>query len=499
MIPLISMAGIGKAYGNTVALSNVSLNLMPGQVHGLMGENGAGKSTLMKILAGVVHPDVGTVLKQGQPIKLKGPRDALRQGISTVFQELSLLPNLTISENMFLGKELRSSLGGMNRREMEEKTEAALLELGMQLSPTTLVARLSVAQQQFVEIARGISANADVVILDEPTAALNAADVHLLNKHITKLKEQNKAIVYISHRMEEIFEVCDVVTVLKDGCLVGEKQIHELTPKTLVSMMVGRDLGDLFPPRVSGTPGAIALQMKGIKLKENSKPIDLTLRKGEIVALAGLEGQGQREIARAIVGVKRPFSGELTIEGQAIEVPVPNVDGVRQMQKRGVGFVPEDRKVEGLFLQLSIDHNLSIAKRALKTGYSLDTNPKDKVKEVIKRMAIKARSTRAAVGTLSGGNQQKVLLGRYLVLGSQILVIEEPTRGVDVGAKLEIYKLLREFTNAGGAVLVLSRETIELIGLSDRLYVVHGSRIVHEMNAADATEHEIVAAAMTAE
>jgi ribose transport system ATP-binding protein len=493
------MAGIGKAYGKTVALSNVSLNLKPGQVHGLMGENGAGKSTLMKILAGVVHPDVGTVLKQGQPIKLRGPRDALEQGISTVFQELSLLPNLTIAENMFLGKELRGTLGGMNRREMEKQAEAALIELGMYLSPRTMVSQLSVAQQQFVEIARGISANADVVILDEPTAALNAADVHLLNKHITRLKEQNKAIVYISHRMEEIFEVCDVVTVLKDGCLVGEKLIGELTPKTLISMMVGRDLGDLFPPRASGPLGDIALQMKGVKLKETTQPVDLTVRKGEIVALAGLEGQGQRDIARAIVGMVQPYAGELSVHGNPIEAPVSHVAGVRRMQARNVGFVPEDRKVEGLFLNLSIEHNLSIAKRALRAGFKIDSSHREKVLEIVSRMAIKAGSVESAVGTLSGGNQQKVLLGRYFVLGAQLLVIEEPTRGVDVGSKLEIYKLLREFTNAGGAVLVLSRETIELIGLCDRLYVIHGSRVVREMKAIDATEHDIVDAAMTAQ
>lgn len=499
MTPLISMAGIGKTYGNTVALSNVSLNLIPGQVHGLMGENGAGKSTLMKILAGVVHPDAGTVQKNGVPIKLRGPRDALEQGISTVFQELSLLPNLTIAENMFLGKEASSVLRGMDRRWMEERTESALLELGMKLSPRTLVSQLSVAQQQFVEIARGISANADVVILDEPTAALNAADVHLLNKHIRRLKEQRKAIVYISHRMEEIFEVCDAVTVLKDGCLIGEKQIGELTPKTLISMMVGRDLGDLFPPRAEREPGDIALQLKGVKLKETTESIDLTLRKGEIVALAGLEGQGQRDIARAIVGLQQPTAGELSVHGSISAMPISDESGVRVMQTRGVGFVPEDRKVEGLFLQLPIEHNLSVAKRSAKAGFKLDVSQQQKVDEIVARMAIKASSTKAAVGTLSGGNQQKVLLGRYLLLGAGILVIEEPTRGVDVGAKLEIYKLLREFTNGGGAVLVLSRETIELIGLCDRLYVIHGSRVVREMDAAVATEHDIVAAAMTAQ
>lgn len=498
MIPLISMSGVSKAYGSTVALDDVSLDLLPGQVHGLMGENGAGKSTLMKILAGVVHPDSGEVCKCAQPIRLNTPRQALESGISTVFQELSLLPNLSVAENMFLGKEPTSLLRGLNRRQMEALTAKALAELDIKLDPTTLVSRLNVAQQQFVEIARGISANADVVILDEPTAALNAADVGVLKRHIQRLKEDGKAIVYISHRMEEIFEICDVVTVLKDGRKVDSKPITELTPTSLIAMMVGRDLGDLFPARATGKSVKPALKLENLRLAPTSDPINIEINAGEIVALAGLEGQGQRDIVRSIVGNHSAHSGHLTINGQKLAMPISEVSGVRKLQGLGVGFVPEDRKHEGLFLGMSIEHNLAIAMQSARLTFARKGNFYTKVADMVSRMAIKSGSLTQDVGALSGGNQQKVLLGRYLLLGSSILLIEEPTRGVDVGAKLEIYRLLREFVQQGGAVLVLSRETIELIGLSDRMYVIHDQRVVREMRSVDATEHDIVDAALNA-
>jgi ribose transport system ATP-binding protein len=495
--PLISMACVSKAYGNTIALDSVSLKLLPGQVHGLMGENGAGKSTLMKILAGVVKPDAGSITMNAKLLQLRNPREALEHGVSTVFQELSLLPNLSIAENMYLGKEPLSSLRGLKRDVMMSRSRAALSELGLNLDTSTLVSQLSVAQQQFVEIARGISANADVVILDEPTAALNAADVGVLNRHIQSLKVQGKAIVYISHRMEEIFQICDVVTVLKDGRYIDTKPIHELTPKSLIAMMVGRELGDLFPPRAEST-GEIVLALTELKLTEKPTPINIYLRSGEIVGLAGLEGQGQREIVRSLVGKYQPHQGKLTVLGTEMSLPLNAEKGVRLMQALGVGFVPEDRKDEGLFLDMSIDHNLSIGLQAARGGFSIARNFRVAIDELIASMSIKACSSALPVGALSGGNQQKVLLGRYLLLGAGILLIEEPTRGVDVGAKAEIYRLLRKFVNDGGAVIVLSRETIELIGLCDRLYVIHGSQVVREMQAAQATEHDIVDAALTA-
>jgi ribose transport system ATP-binding protein len=492
------MSGVSKTYGNTVALDSVSFDLLPGQVHGLMGENGAGKSTLMKILAGVVQPDSGLVRKHAKVIQLETPRQALECGISTVFQELTLLPNLTIAENMFLGKEPARFWRGLDRNLMESLTAKAMEELDIKLSPTTFVSQLSVAEQQFVEIARGISANADIVILDEPTAALNAADVAVLKRHIQRLKKDGKAIVYISHRMEEIFEICDVVTVLKDGRKVDSKPIDQLSPNSLIAMMVGRELGDLFPARGSVYPANALLSLQNLQLTPTSEPINLVLNAGEIVALAGLEGQGQREIVRSIVGKFSAHAGQLVVNGREFSMPIGEVSGVRQLQALSVGFVPEDRKHEGLFLGMSIAHNLAIAMQSARPSFGLKGNFSAKVNSMVSQMAIKIGNVGQEVRALSGGNQQKVLLGRYLLLGTRILLIEEPTRGVDVGAKLEIYRLLREFVKQGGAVLVLSRETIELIGLSDRMYVIHELRVVREMHSANATEHDIIDAALSA-
>ncbi|MBB4000322.1 sugar ABC transporter ATP-binding protein [Aureimonas pseudogalii] len=494
--PLVSMTSISKTYGSINALRDVSFELRPGTVHALMGENGAGKSTLMKILAGVVHPTSGEIRRNGTPISFASPREALDAGISTVFQELSLLPNLTIAENLFLGREPRGRLGGVDKKLMERKATETLRQLDLDLDPRRLVGSLTIAERQFVEIGRGITADADVVILDEPTAALNAADVKILNRHILALKARGKGIVYISHRMEEIFRVCDTVSVLKDGRNVETVPIASVSPKQLIAMMVGRELSELFPPRATRRDPTVVLTLDGIRLTETSQPVNLKLHRGEIVALAGLEGQGQRELIRSTIGQHHPFAGAVEVKGQRIDLPVSKNSGVRHLQSLGVGFVPEDRKDEGLFLDLSVAHNVAIGLHGQRSGLNVAKGYRDKVAETIRSMAIKVASPAAAVGSLSGGNQQKAMFGRYLALGSDILLVEEPTRGVDVGAKAEMYRLLRDFTDRGGAALVLSRETLELIGLCDRLYVVHDKTIVGEMPAAGASEHAILEAAL---
>jgi ribose transport system ATP-binding protein len=490
------MISISKSFGSTAALRDVSFELQPGTVHALMGENGAGKSTLMKILAGVHQPDVGEIRRSDTLVRLNSPREALDAGVSTVFQELSLLPNLTVAENMFLGREPLTRSGRVDRAAMERATRETLRQLDLDLDPGRLVGNLSIAERQFVEIARGITAKADVIILDEPTAALNAADVEILNRQIRTLKSQGKGIVYISHRMEEIFRVCDVVSVLKDGRNVATVPVASVTPQGLIAMMVGRDIAELFPPRAETIDPAVVLALDGVKLKADSQPVSLKLHKGEIAALAGLEGQGQRELIRSIIGQYQPAAGSIEIKGQRIEFPVAAAAGVRRLQSLGVGFVPEDRKDEGLFLDLSLAHNIAIGLHSQRTALNIARTYRSVIEGVIQSMAIKISRPSAPAGSLSGGNQQKALLGRYLALGSEILLIEEPTRGVDIGAKAEMYKLLREFANGGGAVLVLSRETIELIGLCDRLYVVHEATIVAEMPAATATEHAILEAAL---
>jgi ribose transport system ATP-binding protein len=497
MANLIEMSNISKAFGGSVALRDVSLELFPGKVHALMGENGAGKSTLMKILAGVHIPDTGEIFKNGHRISFSSPRDALDFGISTVFQEMSLLPNLTIAENMFLGRELTTSAGFLDYAKMETITQNVLGELGLRLSPSRMVSELSIAERQFVEIAHGIKADANIFILDEPTAALNAADVEVLNAQIRRLRDAGKAIVYISHRMDEIFKICDTVTVLKDGELVGTKSLAELTPDKLIAMMVGRELRDLFPSR-GPVHDEVVMDVKHFKLEATSMPFSFALKRGELLALAGLEGQGQQKILRSLVGQNRPFGATVTLNGSHLVIPSNQSAGIRHLQSKGIAFVPEDRKEEGLFLNLSISHNLAMALHAKENMLSVCRNYNTKIADLMLRLKLKARGLGAAVNSLSGGNQQKVLLGRYIACDVNILLIEEPTRGVDVGAKSEIYKLLREFTDNGGAAIILSRETIELIGLCDRILVIHNGTLVAEMPATEATEHRILEAGLRA-
>lgn len=494
---LIKMSNISKAFGGNLALKGVSLELMPGTVHALMGENGAGKSTLMKILAGVHRPDSGEISRNGQKVDFNHPKDALDFGISTVFQELSLLANLTIAENMFLGREPTSRSGRIDYARMAAETTRALNELGLDLDPGTLVAELSIAERQFVEIAHGIKADASIFILDEPTAALNTADVEVLNTNIRRLRDAGKVIVYISHRMDEIFEICDTVTVLKDGELVATQSLSDMTADSLIAMMVGRELEELFPDRADQS-GDVLLDVEDFRINPDSKPFDLVVRRGEIVALAGLEGQGQQKLLRSLVGQHTPSGGTVTINGRPLKLPVPISTGVRKLQAMGAGFVPEDRKEEGLFLGLSIAHNIAIGLHTSRPEMAIAKSYRQVVDATMGSMNVKAANAAVPVGSLSGGNQQKVLLGRYLAANTNLLLIEEPTRGVDIGAKSEIYKLLRDFTAGGGAVLVLSRETIELIGLCDRIYIVHDNTVVDEIHASEATEHKILNAALNA-
>ncbi|MBV9307781.1 MAG: sugar ABC transporter ATP-binding protein, partial [Acidobacteriaceae bacterium] len=362
----------------------------------------------------------------------------------------------------------------------------------------TLVSELSIAERQFVEIAHGIKADASILVLDEPTAALNAADVEILNTHIRRLRDAGKAIVYISHRMDEIFRICDTVTVLKDGKLVGTRPMSVMNPSSLVSMMVGRELQDLFPVR-SKAFGDVLLEVRHFKIGAGTKPFSLNMRSGEIIALAGLEGQGQQRFLRSLVGQFQPFNGAVTIKGKPLPLPVSSASGIRQLRSMGVGFVPEDRKEEGLFLGLSIADNIAIGLHAACSEISLAENHRQRIEKAMASLNVKAANARVIVSSLSGGNQQKVLIGRYLAEKVDILLVEEPTRGVDIGAKAEIYKLLRNFATSGGAVVVLSRETVELIGLCDRIYVFHADTIVSEMSADTVSEQNILNAALNAE
>lgn len=499
---LIDMREVCKAFGHTRALHRVSLVGRAGTVHAITGENGAGKSTLMKLLAGVHLPDAGELLIDGRPLRLHSPAAARGAGISTVFQELTVLPNLTVAENLMLGRE-PTRLGWLQRGRMLAEAEAVLARIGIALDPQRPCGSLSVGEQQLVEIAKGVSTDASVFIFDEPTAALNRAEVDKLEALIQALKAQGKLVFYISHRLDEIFRLCDTVTVLKDGQHVVTEPIAALTHDRLITLMVGRPLQALFPPRAPRPPGGVdpaaatALDVRSLTPLAGGASARLQLRRGEIVGMGGLEGQGQREIVRALAGALRPHHSDIqrTRPDGRPEAFDP-CDGVVRIVQQGVGLIPEDRKLEGLYLELPIADNLWLG--AMRGLGLMRAAPRERslVERIAERLQLRARDLAQDAGELSGGNQQKVMIGRWLAAGVDTLLIEQPTRGVDVGAKAEIYGLLREFVQQGGAVLALSSDLLELIGLCDRILVVRGGAIVGDVPADTATEESLLALAL---
>ena len=503
--PLIAVRGVGKHFGHTRALHEVSLQGYAGSVHAITGENGAGKSTLMKLLAGVHQPDAGELLIRGQPVNLHSPAAARAAGVSTVFQELTVLPNLTVAENLLLGRE-PSRVGWLQRERMRTQAREVLARIGLDLDADRACSSLSVGEQQLVEIAKGVSTEASVFIFDEPTAPLNRAEVDKLEALIHRLKAQGKLVFFISHRLDEIFRLCDTVTVLKDGQHVATEPTSVLTHDRLIALMVGRPLQALYPPRAAApvdTTAAAALQVRRLTPVAGGPSTSLTLRRGEIVGMGGLEGQGQREIVRALAGVLRPYACDIVRQAQgrgggpaAPAVPFDPRRGVEHAVQQGVALIPEDRKLEGLYLELPIADNLWLG--ALRGLGLARAAPRDRgpIERIADRLKLRAAGLDAQAGELSGGNQQKVMIGRWLVAGVDTLLIEQPTRGVDVGAKAEIYGLLREFVQQGGAVLALSSDLLELIGLCDRILMVRAGQVVADVPADTATEESLLALAL---
>jgi len=494
---VIEARELSKSFGPTKAVDGVSITGDAGSVHAITGENGAGKSTLMKMLAGVEKPDAGSIWVAGREVRFASPRDALVCGVSTVFQELTLLPNLTIAENLYLGREPLAG-GGLARKTMLTSARAILERIGLDAKPEWLAGGLTVGQQQLLEIGKGISADASVFIFDEPTAALNKAEVDRLATLLLSLRDAGKAIFYISHRLEEIFRFCDTVTVLKDGRHVATVPAASIDASELVTLMVGRPVGELFPAR-GATEAAVALDVRALVPGPGRPAVAFQLRRGEILGLAGLEGQGQREIIRSLAGVEKPERSDIVkTSREGVAATLDPRDGAIAAVKRGIGFVPEDRKTEGLYLNLSIYDNVALGKLkglplaapAPRVGKLVD--------EIMARMQLRARDARQPVGSLSGGNQQKVMLGRWFAAGVDVLLIEQPTRGVDIGAKAEIYRLLREFAQGGGAVLIVSSELIEIAGLCDRIFVARGGRLVAELDGPGATEEALLEHALDA-
>jgi ribose transport system ATP-binding protein len=482
---------VSKAFGSTKALDNVNIVGFAGTVLAITGENGAGKSTLMKILSGVEKPDTGQLFLHGKPVRFASAQDALNYGVSAVFQESTLLPNLTIAENMCLGREpVRRGL--LSRRAMVRQAEATLERMGVKVKPAWLAGRLSVSEQQLVQIARGISADASVFFFDEPTAALNKTEVDRLETLIHELRAAGKTIFYVSHRLEEIFRFCDFVTVLKDGKHVATVPRASIDEDKLVTLMVGRPMQDLFPPR--GQPlDSIALDVHSLVPLQDSPEVQLRLHRGEILGLYGLEGQGQREILRSMIGVLKPVKSDITKTSKDGNLSRFTPEkGVVSCLRKDIGFIPEDRKHEGLYLDLSVHENVALGSLKGLPLIHLAPGASKLVEGIMNRMRLQARSLRQTVGSLSGGNQQKVMIGRWFAAGVDTLIVEQPTRGVDVGAKAEIYRQLREFATSGGAVLIVSNELTEIIGLCDRIIVVRQGRLVTEAAGSTATEEEIM-------
>lgn len=488
--PTIEFRNITKRFGPIQALSAVSFSGFAGTVHAITGENGAGKSTLMKLLAGVHTPDSGEIALNGRQMRFSGPADARTAGVSTIFQELTLLPNLTIAENVFLGREPRR-FGLVDRRAMRSRTRAVLDQIGIDIDADVLCGDLMVAEQHLIEIAKGAVADAGVVIYDEPTAALDGPGVDKLVRHIGEQKRAGKLVFYISHRLDEIFRLCDTTTVLKDGSHVVTRPTAELTHDELVSLMVGRELGAYYPKRKETAGlGEIALSVSEFVAEAGRPPVSFALRSGEIVGLAGLEGQGQRDIVRALTGLATAARGTALKYGRKAPRPLPA--SVVGAARSGVGFIPEDRKSEGLFPSLSIERNIGLGMLGGVSIVAPARIDRQRVSSLMREMNVRARDETQLVSSLSGGNQQKVMIGRQLASGADVLLIEEPTRGVDVGAKAEIYRLLRAFADKGGAILMTSSELTEHLGLCDRILVVREGAIVAEMSAHDATEEMVL-------
>ncbi|MGG3557866.1 sugar ABC transporter ATP-binding protein [Peribacillus frigoritolerans] len=489
----IEMNNIKKSFGKVNVLKNVSLKVKPGEIHAFLGENGAGKSTLMKVLSGIHKKDDGEIKIDGNLVDIKNPNIAKELGIGIIYQELALAPDLTVAENIFLGS-FQNKKGIVKWNEMNSKASELIKSIGFQVNPKTITGYLSVAHQQVVEICKALSQNVKVLILDEPTAVLAPQDVEKLFDILKTLKSQGVSIIYISHRLEEIFEIADAITVLKDGEVTGSVLPKEVSKDQLISMMIGRNLEALFPER-NAQIGKEILKIVNLSTKEKLKNVSLTVHAGEVVGLAGLVGSGRTEIARALFGVDKLESGEFILDGKSIQTKSPS-DAVA----KGIGLVPESRKEDGLVLPMSIRKNITMTQTKSITKFvNVIQSKKEKgiANDLIQKLRIKTNSCETPVENLSGGNQQKVVLAKWFHTNTKVLILDEPTRGVDVGAKVEIYQLINELAEKGLGIIVISSELLEVIGLCDRIYVMDDGRIKGSLTKEDSiTEAKIMSLAV---
>jgi len=486
------MESISKTFPGVQALQEVTFEVAPGEIHALVGENGAGKSTLMKILTGALSRDGGQIILRGRPVEIDSPGDAQAAGISMIHQELSLIPYLTVGQNIYLGREPRGRLPGfVDWPRLYRDAQALLGRLSLDVDARAEVQGLSIAQQQMVEVSKALSYDADIIAMDEPTSALTDRETDVLFRVMRSLKTQGVSIVFISHRLEEIFQVSDRVTVLRDGRRIGTAPTAELDEDRVVRMMVGRELGELYP-RAQGEPGQVVLEAQDLSDGRELQGVSLALRRGEILGVAGLVGAGRTALAETLFGIRPVASGQVRLAGQPVHLKSPG-DAIRH----GLGFVPEDRKLQGLFLNMAVRENVVISAmdQVTRWGFVNFRRADRTAGEIVRQLDIRTPSLRQRVRNLSGGNQQKVIIARWLTLKPRVLILDEPTRGVDVGAKAEIHALMSQLAQEGVGVLVISSELPEVLGVSDRILVMHEGRITGEFSREQANQDDIMRAA----
>ncbi len=486
---LLEVSNVRKEFPGVVALDNVHLKLKRGTVHALMGENGAGKSTLMKIVAGIYTPDAGSFRLRGQEIRLKGPLDALENGIAMIHQELNLMGPMTVAENIWIRREPTNRLGFINHAEMHRRTVELFRRLNIDLDPEIEVRKLSVANRQMVEIAKAVSFDSDVLIMDEPTSALTEREVEHLFKIIRSLKADGKGIIYITHKMNELFEIADEVSVFRDGRFIASKLSSEVTRDDIIRMMVGREISQMFPKETVPI-GDVVLSVKGLALKGIFENVSFDVRAGEILGIAGLVGSGRSNIAETIFGVTPATSGTIAINGKEIRISSPSVAMANHM-----AFLTEDRKETGCFLLLDIQENTQMAvlqNKYVKNGFVQQTQLSKDSAAMSNTLRVRTPDMQEAIINLSGGNQQKVLISRWLLTRPRILILDEPTRGIDVGAKAEIHRLISALAKDGVAVIMISSEMPEVLGMSDRIMVIHEGRVTGFLDRSEADQVKIM-------
>jgi len=494
MESLLELKNISKAFPGVQALTNAYFEVRAGEVHALLGENGAGKSTLIKIISGLYKQDEGEMLLDGQGVVFNNPREAQAGGIATIYQELSLYPELTVAENIFMGHAPRNRLGMVDWGKMREQARRILVSLNIHnVDVNEKVGAMTVGKRQRVEIAKALSMNARILIMDEPTAALTESDVKTLFEIVRLLRERGVAIIYISHRLEEVFELADRVSVLRDGQYVGTKLVPETNENELIGMMVGRTIDVLFP-KLRTEIGAPMLQAENIARRPDVRNVSLTVHSGEIVGLAGLVGSGRSEFAQVVFGISPAESGSLRLNGKEVHVKSP-----AEAMKLGIAYVPEDRGTQGLIRQMNIRENVSLAvlRSLVKRGFIDRKGERSLADSMIEKLSIRAFSSDQIVNKLSGGNQQKVVVSKWLASEPRLLIMDEPTRGIDVGAKAEIHRLISVLAEQGLAILMISSELPEIMGMSDRILVMREGSIVAEFKRENATQEQIAAAMMS--